>query len=237
MNLTKLHPRPFTCAFVIIGRNVAHMVWIIWPCACQKGLTWGWPERRILLPYVSWCLSQLASAHWVYFVLLCVFQTPWPFGEIIEDSDLFLRVTFFVFSMSPTVLEVPKLSLYNAFQRRLRSCRKIFFNHTRSIWIFRPVQYSWGHSLLSPGFWLFEWSSGGTSFGILIIPNFPIFGVLPRSSWKDCSATASNVSRTLLTSFCFTRLITEMVLEGRLPSLWRYFKCIRLSSCLVRRRE
>ena len=94
----------------IHSEHVAWTVCIIWSCAFQCGPIRGWLARRIFPPYFPWCLSWLAYAHWVCFVLQYVFETHCTSRKILENSTPFLRVTLFGFSMSLKFSEVTNLS-------------------------------------------------------------------------------------------------------------------------------
>ena len=157
------------------------------------------------------------------FFLQYIFQTPCTLGKILQYSTTFLRVTLFGFSMSPTFSEVPKLSSFVAFGRRLWSCQRICFNSSRTIWLVRPVWYPRGYLILFWVLWPFYCSSGGTYFGILIIQKFSIYLGGFWSSWKECFATARNILGSLLPAPCFSCLIMEMVFAGCFPSLRRDF--------------
>ena len=54
-----VHTGPCNCVFWITGQHFAWTVCIFWSCACHHGPNWGWLERRLVLPYFSWCLSWL----------------------------------------------------------------------------------------------------------------------------------------------------------------------------------
>ena len=66
----------------IHGWRVARIVCIIWFCACQRGPTQVCLAWRLLLPYVSWFISQLGICP-VGFILSykCLFQTHCTFGR------------------------------------------------------------------------------------------------------------------------------------------------------------
>ena len=130
-------------------------------CACERGPSWGWLERRFLLPYFNTRpLAQLASAN-LFFLFHKVLHTldislPWLlsrvlFGNSHECSTLLLRVLFF-----------PNVSIVFGGGSEVISN---FSDSSCAIWIFCPVWYNQGSSLLYPGLWPSDLLSGSASVG------------------------------------------------------------------------
>ena len=72
----------------VLGWNKSWTVCIICSCVCQRGPTQGWLTRRILVPYVYWCLSWLDSIHRFFIYLQNVFQTPRPLAKPLEPFSI-----------------------------------------------------------------------------------------------------------------------------------------------------
>ena len=100
INLSKVHPGTFNCAFVISGRRVAWTVCIIRSCAFQRGPSQGWLARRLLPPYVLPALLHGWQLPISGIFLFCGVRrpTPWPLGKLSRGPFCSLGFPFW-FSM------------------------------------------------------------------------------------------------------------------------------------------
>ena len=114
--------------------------------------------------------------------------------------------------------------------------RKSFQSFPRNLaWIFSSA---WSTDHVG-GIWYFLWvdillhSRLAGFFGILLVPCYR-WGL--QISWKECFAIVSGVPESLLPALYSRCTLTKKVSTGLLPSIWRDFEFIPLSSFYVRRR-
>ena len=110
------------------------------------------------------------------------YSTPWIFActvcSAVSDLDIFLRgsALFLRFLFFPNI--------YDIFGGGSEVVRE-FSNCSRSSWLVCTVRSPWESLLLLTGHGPSDRSSSGASFGLLIIPKFPIFLGIIQGSWKN----------------------------------------------------
>ena len=107
-------------------------------CVFQRGPSQGSYERRLLLPWLYWCLQHgwnLTSL--CLFIFKMCFSNTLAFLRNIEDSSPFLGVPLSIVFVWRFPEENMKLS-------------ESFYNHFCASWIVFPVQYPWGYLILLP---------------------------------------------------------------------------------------
>ena len=122
-------------------------------CVFQRGPSQGSYERRLLLPWLYWCLQHgwnLTSL--CLFIFKMCFSNTLAFLRNIEDSSPFLGVPLSIVFVRIFPEEDPKLS-------------EMFSNRLCASWIVCPVRSPRGYPLLSLVRGYYECLSGGTYVG------------------------------------------------------------------------
>ena len=131
-----MHPYIF-----ITGQHVAQPVCIVWSWACQRGPTWGWSARRILLPYSLLPPSGDSVLYLLVFLTRCIPSTL-AFRQKLKDFAPFLRVTLSIFNVR----------YFSGGGSRVVGVFSLTVNFRARCWVFPSAWSYWRSMLLSPVF-------------------------------------------------------------------------------------
>ena len=131
INLTKVHPGPFNCSFLITGQHVARTVCIIWSCAFQCAPTRCWFMRLLLFPYYLHLPSGAAGLCplGLFCFTRCIPNTL-NFWQKLDDSAPFSRFLLLVLAVQRFLEEALKMSakylivLLTLSEKGLHICRQ-----------------------------------------------------------------------------------------------------------------
>ena len=205
-----MHLRIFITGWRILERST------YLSCACQRGPSWSWLDRWLLLPYVyTQLLERLTYADWVvyfykiysnilyiflHWVLTCVQS-----GQTLDGSTLFSRV---LYSINVSIIFRGGSEVVGEFFQSFLSELPCMY-HPISLGVYTLVSRS---STIWP---LFRWRFRG----IVLVSHFLVI----TGALELCEGMLCFVPGNLLPVFFFHRLVTEKVVTVFFPSLLRDF--------------